>query len=165
MDRRAFAKDLIFTASALVIFPFKKSIESTGFYQIAQRKGRWWLIRPDGHISFSLGLNHIDPASLRYPENRHIREEKYGNSIERWLKESVRPHLLNWGFNCLGWNQEVISRGLTNHRIRSILPMRNISGSICPISTNYRLPTFINGRQKQEILISIHQGLQSGVIL
>jgi hypothetical protein len=53
---------------------------------------------------------------LRYEENIHIWREKYGNSMERWLKESVASSLKDWGFNCVGWNQEVISRGLTNHR-------------------------------------------------
>ena len=36
-----------------------------GFFTLAQRQGHWWLIKPDGGPFFSLGLNHIDPASLR----------------------------------------------------------------------------------------------------
>jgi len=86
------------------------------FFRLEQKGGRWWLVRPNGEKYFSLGLNHIDPATLRYPENVHIWQEKYGNSMERWLKESVAPNLKDWGFNCVGWNQEVISRGQSNHR-------------------------------------------------
>ena len=36
--------------------------------------------------------------------------------MERWLKESVAPDLRAWGFNSVGWTQEVVTRGLTNHR-------------------------------------------------
>ena len=90
--------------------------KSTGFFRLEKQGGRWWLFRPDGGRYFSLGLNHIDPASLRFPENIHIWRERYGNSMERWLKESVAPNLKDWGFNCIGWNQEVVTRGLTNHR-------------------------------------------------
>lgn len=36
--------------------------------------------------------------------------------MERWLKESVAPDLQNWGFNSVGWTQEVVTRGVTNHR-------------------------------------------------
>ncbi|MCZ6675330.1 MAG: hypothetical protein O7C75_20565 [Verrucomicrobia bacterium] len=64
-----------------------------------------------------MGLNHIDPATLRYPENIHIWRGQYGNSMERWLRESVAPNLKDWGFNCLGWNQEIITRDPTNHRL------------------------------------------------
>ena len=57
-----------------------------------------------------MGLNHIDPASLRYPENLHIWREKYGGSTIRWIKESVAPNLNAWGFNTVGWVQEVTVR-------------------------------------------------------
>jgi len=87
-----------------------------GFYTLDQRNGRWWLITPEGERTFSLGLNHIDPATLRYPGNVHIWREKYGNSMRRWLQEAVAPDLRSWGFNCVGWTQEVITRGQTNHR-------------------------------------------------
>ncbi len=118
MDRRTFCK----TSSAGVLFAFGGASthgaqsNSHDFYTIEKIGGRWWLIQPGGKPTFSLGLNHIDPATLRYPENVHIWREKYGNSMERWLKESVAPHLRDWGFNCVGWNQEVITRQPTNHR-------------------------------------------------
>ena len=34
-----------------------------------------------------------------------------GNSERRFIEEGVRRDLLDWGFNCLGWNQEVVIRG------------------------------------------------------
>lgn len=80
------------------------------FFTLGQRKGHWWLITPDGTPFFTIGLNHIDPASLRYPENIHIWREKYGGSTIRWIKESVAPNLRAWDFNTVGWVQEVTVR-------------------------------------------------------
>lgn len=74
------------------------------------------MLTPEGQRTFSLGLNHIDSAPLRYPEVGDLWVRKYGNSAERWLKESVRPDLLAWGFNCAGWTQEVVVRGEKIHR-------------------------------------------------
>ena len=103
----ALASSMVVSASAA---------EGSGFFRTAQRHGRWWFITPEDQIFFSLGLNHIDDAPLRYLENRDLWRRKYGNSMERWLKESVRPDLCAWGFNSVGWTQEVVTRGLTNHR-------------------------------------------------
>ncbi len=81
-----------------------------GFFTLGQRRDHWWLITPAGDPFFSLGLNHIDPASLRYPENIDIWREKYGGSTLRWIEESVVPNLTAWGFNTVGWVQEVTVR-------------------------------------------------------
>ena len=86
------------------------------FFTVSQRKGRWWLITPDGKPFFSLALNHIDPSPLRYQRNGDLWQRKYGNSMERWLRQSVAVNLQDWGFNSVGWTQEVVTRGLTNHR-------------------------------------------------
>jgi len=86
------------------------------YFTVGQRNGRWWLITPEGKPFFSIGLNHIDPSPLRYMANGDLWERKYGNSMERWLKESVASDLRAWGFNSVGWTQEVVTRGPTNHR-------------------------------------------------
>lgn len=104
------------TASATKPSTIEPIFPGSGFFTLAQRCGRWWLITPDDEPFFSLGLNHIDPSPLRYPANGDLWQRKYGNSIERWLKESVEPDLCRWGFNSVGWTQEVVTRGLTNHR-------------------------------------------------
>ena len=97
-----------------------------GFFTLDQRNERWWLVTPEGKPFFSLGLNHIDPASLRYPENIHIWREKYGSSTFRWIQESVAPNLKRWGFNTVGWVQEVTvrkwrhSRPFTNDEYRAL---------------------------------------------
>ena len=82
-------------------------VEASGFFTLGKRGDHWWLITPDGKPFFTMGLNHIDPASLRYPENLDIWREKYGGSTLRWIQESVAPNLKAWGFNTVGWVQEV----------------------------------------------------------
>lgn len=84
--------------------------EPDGFFTLGKRKEHWWLITPDGKPFFTIGINHIDPASLRYPENIDIWRNKYGGSTLRWIKESVAPNLKAWGFNTVGWVQEVTVR-------------------------------------------------------
>ncbi|MBM3860800.1 MAG: agarase [Verrucomicrobia bacterium] len=86
------------------------------YFSVSQRNGRWWFITPEGKPFFSIGLNHIDPSPLRFTSNGDLWERKYGNSMERWLKKSVAPDLRAWGFNSIGWTQEVVTRGPTNHR-------------------------------------------------
>jgi hypothetical protein len=93
--------------------PEKKAARA---FSVARQESRWWLLAPDGGRTFSLGLNHIDPTPLRYPEVGDVWVRKYGNSTERWLKEAVRPDLIEWGFNCVGWTQEVVVRGEKIHR-------------------------------------------------
>ena len=97
-----------------------------GFFTLGWRDSHWWLITPEGEPFFSLGLNHIDPASLRYPENIHLWRDKYGGSTERWIRESVAPNLRQWAFNTVGWVQEVTvlrwrhSRSFTNDEYRAL---------------------------------------------
>lgn len=88
----------------------------SGYFRLEQHGGRWWLITPEGKLFFSIALNHIDPSPLRYPENGDLWARKYSNSMELWLKQSVAPDLRAWGFNSVGWTQEVVTRGPTNHR-------------------------------------------------
>lgn len=112
MQRRHFI-----TALASTALTTRAGAESKqGFFSLAQRQGRWWLITPEGRPFFSIGLNHIDPSPLRYESNGDLWERKYGNSMERWIKEAVAPDLKTWGFNSVGWTQEVVTRGTTNHR-------------------------------------------------
>ena len=98
-------------------------LEAEGFFTLDQADGKWWFIDPEGNPFFSLGLNHIDPASLRYPENIHIWEKKYHGSTTEWLEKSVKTNLEEWGFNTMGWEQEVTvrqwqhSRSFTNDEL------------------------------------------------
>lgn len=86
------------------------------YFTIKSFNKRYFFVDPEGKPFFSIGLNHVDSATLRYTANGHIWNEKYGNSIEKWLKEGVRKDFKKWGFNTLGWNQEVVTRQPHNHR-------------------------------------------------
>jgi hypothetical protein len=86
------------------------------FFTVEERDGRWWLIAPEGKPFFSIGLNHIDPTPLRSAADADLWQQKYDNSMQRWLEDSVRPDLQAWGFNTIGWTPEVVSRGNANYR-------------------------------------------------
>ena len=90
--------------------------KADGFFRLGKRKNHLWLISPDGKPFFTIGMNHIDPASLRYPENIHIWREKYQGSTTKWLRESVSKNLKDWGFNTVGWEQEVTVRNWRHSR-------------------------------------------------
>jgi hypothetical protein len=90
--------------------------QAKNFFRLSSVSGRNVFLDPSGRPFFSLGLNHIDSAPLRYSESGDIWIRKYGGRTERWLKTQVRRDLLDWGFNCVGWTQDVVSRGETNHK-------------------------------------------------
>jgi hypothetical protein len=115
MNRRDFLR-LVPAAAAFGVSAYALASDPPRFFRVAQRQGRWWFVTPHGDAFFSLALNHIDPSPLRYASNGDLWQRKYGNSMERWLRESVAPDLRDWGFNSVGWTQEVVTRGLTNHR-------------------------------------------------
>jgi hypothetical protein len=102
-----------------------------GFFTLGRRKEHWWLITPDGKPFFSTGVNHIDPATLRYPENIHIWREKYAGSTIRWIKESVVPNLKAWGFNTVGWVQEVSVRQWRHSRAFTVDEYRALDMPYC----------------------------------
>lgn len=102
-----------------------------GFFTLGRRRNHWWLITPDGKPFFTLGLNHIDPASLRYPENIGVWQEKYGGSTIRWIKESVARNLKTWGFNTVGWVQEVTVRKWRHSRAFTVDEYRALGMPYC----------------------------------
>ena len=91
-------------------------ISSRGYFRVEMIKDHWWLITPEGQPFFTIGLNHIDPASLRYPENIHIWFDKYEGRTTVWLRKSVAKNLRKWGFNTVGWEQEVTVRNWKHSR-------------------------------------------------
>jgi len=49
----------------------------------------------------------VDPAAIRFTYSEGVWDSKYGNSMEKWLPK-VKQDMTDWGFNCLGWDQEVV---------------------------------------------------------
>ena len=106
-------------------------LEPEGFFTVEQRGNHWWFVDPAGKPFFSIGLNHFDPASLRYPENIDIWREKYGGSTIRWIRESVAPNLKAWGFNTVGWVQEVSVREWRHSRSFTVDEYRALEMPYC----------------------------------
>ncbi|MBU6173289.1 MAG: agarase [Planctomycetes bacterium] len=104
-------------ATHLEVSPIKTTqADPKGFFTLCEFKGRKWLLHPDARPFVTIGRNHIDPASLRYSDSNGIWRTKYNNSMQRWLQEKVKPDLIAWGYNSIGWNQDMASNGPTNHR-------------------------------------------------
>jgi len=71
---------------------------------------------PGGCALLFLGLNHIDPSPLRYEANGDLWQSKYGNAMERWLKEAVAPDCKPGASTASAGRRKSSTRGLTNHR-------------------------------------------------
>jgi len=123
MDRKLFLKTAGITLAATPLLPGCFGKKHNNFFKIEKVNNRFFLICPSGNKFFSIGINHIDSATLRYNENVEIWMDKYNNSMETWLKKGVAKHLKKWEFNTVGWNQEVVTRHPDNHRhSRSFTP-------------------------------------------
>ena len=79
--------------------------ESSGFFQVRQRDGVWWLVTPQGNAFLSKGVNNVsfradNAPALGYSPYERAVQAKYG-SQEAWAK-AVVDRLRGWGFNTLG---------------------------------------------------------------
>ncbi len=73
---------------------FAYSRESaSGFFQVTKQSGKWWLVDPDGHLFFSLGVNSV-------------RSNRVGREYDsNWVKDTYGL-LVGNGFNTLGrWSE------------------------------------------------------------
>lgn len=86
---------------------------ATGFFRVEEVADRWWFITPEGHGFLSLGVNHIDSSALKYPDNHAVWKGRFGDE-ETFLKHGVYRDLSGWGFNTIGWSQEVVVPGRTH---------------------------------------------------
>lgn len=84
-------------------------VQAEGYFTVGERNNRWWLLTPNRQPMFSIGLNHLDPSPLQTGGSDSIWQQRYRSDILRWLKDSVRKNLSDWGFNTLGWSQELTS--------------------------------------------------------
>ena len=79
-------------------------------FGLAQANGMWSFTNPRGQPFLSIGLNHAEESSLRYPYNLEVWTQKYG-SRAAWIRDGVVADLNDWGFNTIGWTQEYIAGG------------------------------------------------------
>jgi len=73
---------------------------ATGFFRVEEVDGRWWFIDPDGNAFISVGVNHCNSRDLKFPWNKHIYEERYGDDA-KFFKD-VEKTLRAWNFNTVG---------------------------------------------------------------
>ncbi|MHC4700125.1 MAG: hypothetical protein ACYTFQ_06075, partial [Planctomycetota bacterium] len=66
--------------------------EASGFFRVDKLGGRWWFITPAGHGFISAGVNHVD----------------YKGDYSKDFVRFVVSNLKDWGFNTIGWSQEVM---------------------------------------------------------
>ena len=116
-------------------------LNTKGFFTLGEVDGHVFFIMPQGEPFFSLGINHLDPASGRYPENLQMWEEKYNGSTIEWLKKSVKPNLEKWGFNTMGWEQEVTVRKWQHSRSFTVDELNALDMPYC------RMLPFIESHQ------------------
>ncbi len=93
------------------------ALEATGFFRLAEVDGRSWLVSPDGHPFYSLGVCCVHSRGYKArglgysPYERNILA-KYG-SRAAWAK-ATHKRLLDWGFNTLGaWSSREVSMPFT----------------------------------------------------
>ncbi len=121
MKRRNFIQKTMLTSAGLGVMNYtypnllSEKIQTKGFFRVSKIKNRWWLLTPDSQLFWSIGINHVDPATLRYTDSLDVWEKTYDNSMRKWLA-SVKKDFSSWGFNTLGWNQEVVTINDQNHR-------------------------------------------------
>jgi hypothetical protein len=83
MARRDALKTLAAAGAAL---PLACAVDRGGaqpvarFFTVAEGDGRWWFITPDGRRFWSIGMNHIDSAALRFADSGSV-----------WEKDAVIP--------------------------------------------------------------------------
>lgn len=82
--------------------------QSTGFFHTRQIGDRWWFVSPEGNAFLSVGMNHLDLAALKHADNRQIFENRYAGSTDRLIQEGIAAPLKAWGFNTIGWTQELV---------------------------------------------------------
>ncbi len=77
----------------------------TGYFRVAEEKGRWWMVTPTGQAFYAVGTDHVNYndfycEKLGYAPYHRNCVAKYGNQAVWAHTEAAR--LKRWGFNALG---------------------------------------------------------------
>jgi len=89
------------------------TVEATGFFRTDKLCERWWIITPDGHPTWSLGVNTINPNG---DTDAITGERLYAEAVdaiyeddEAWA-EAATTRLKSWGFNTTGaWSSHELT--------------------------------------------------------
>jgi hypothetical protein len=71
---------------------------ATGFFRLEKLGERWFLVTPEGHPFYRIGINGVTPWYGNYKEATF--EKKYKGDIAAWGKEAI-ARVKGWGFNTL----------------------------------------------------------------
>ena len=82
--------------------------KATGYFRMEKINDRWWFVTPEGNAFLSAGINHLDLAALKHPDNVHIYRERYDGRDDCYIKKGIAAPLRDWGFNTIGWTQELV---------------------------------------------------------
>ena len=73
-DRTAIAQQLAVARRGFDAYGGRLDVplRRTGWFHTQHRDGRWWLVTPDGHGFFSLGVNAVNPDGRSYVQGREF---------------------------------------------------------------------------------------------
>ncbi|MFC1483610.1 beta-galactosidase [Candidatus Neomarinimicrobiota bacterium] len=76
-------------------------IEATGFYRLEQVEGVWWMVDPEGLLTWSIGVQSMGNILWENPSLSKYIEESYGGDQSRYLEDQI-PRLREWNFTTSG---------------------------------------------------------------
>ncbi|UCH11241.1 MAG: beta-galactosidase [Fidelibacterota bacterium] len=76
-------------------------IEATGFYRVEQVDGVWWMVDPEGFLTWSIGVQSMGNILWENPSLSKLIEEQYGGDQSRYLEDQI-PRLREWNFTTSG---------------------------------------------------------------
>lgn len=69
--------------------------EETGFFHTQRIDDRWWLVTPEGHGFFGIGLSHPVTGF-----SRDAVTYSYNGNQEAWLRDGIKK-MRELGYNCV----------------------------------------------------------------
>jgi hypothetical protein len=86
----------------------------TGFFHTEQINNRWWLVTPEGHGFFGIGISHPVTSFQKGAVNF-----TYNGDQEAWLKDGIKK-MRDLGYNCVWsgpYSQERIREGFVDAKL------------------------------------------------
>ncbi|MAD79516.1 MAG: hypothetical protein CMJ50_01555 [Planctomycetaceae bacterium] len=78
--------------------------EKTGFFHAEKMDGRWWMVTPEGHGFFGIGISH--PLT---DMSRAAVISGYGSDQKKWMTDSVSK-MRDLGYNCVWTGPQTTDR-------------------------------------------------------